>query len=102
MSRREKLERLLESSPDDAFLRYALALECVSAGEVEEGIRGLEQVIERDPDYVAAYFQLGQLLAQRDQLPSAREILKTGIGVARKVRDAHAESEMSGFLATLE
>ena len=101
MSRREQLEELLETNPDDVFLHYALALEYVSAGDVSEGLQKLAELTDRNPDYVAAYFRRGQILADQNEVDDAREILTRGIEVARKTRDAHAEREMSEFLDTL-
>jgi predicted Zn-dependent protease len=101
MSRREQLEELLKSDPDDVFLQYALALEFVSAGDADEGLKRLANVNDQHPDYVAAYFQRGQVLAGQDRSDEAREILTRGVTVARQVGDAHAEGEMNEFLATL-
>jgi Tfp pilus assembly protein PilF len=93
---------MLKSDPDDVFLHYALALEDISAGDVARGIAGLEDVLRRDADYVPAYFQLGQRLADTGEAARAKAILRTGIEAARRKGDAHAESEMSGFLAMLD
>ena len=41
MSRRQQLEELLKSDPDDVFLQYALAMEFVSAGDADEGLARL-------------------------------------------------------------
>ena len=101
MSRREQLEELLETDPDDVFLLYALALEYVSAGDVSVGLQKLAELTDRNPDYVAAYFRRGQILADQNEVDDAREILTRGIEVARKTGDAHAEREMSEFLDTL-
>ena len=101
MPRREQLEELLNSDPDDVFLLYAVAMAYASEGQPEVAIERLEQVIDRDPQYVAAYFQRGQFLAQRGDAEAAREVIERGIAVAQQVGDAHAASEMSGFLATL-
>ena len=68
MSRREQLEELLETDPDDVFLNYALALEYVSDGEVAEGLQKLADLTDRNPDYVAAYFRRGQILADQDDV----------------------------------
>ncbi|MCH7888711.1 MAG: hypothetical protein IIA00_05480 [Proteobacteria bacterium] len=56
MTRREQLEELLKADPDDVFLNYALALACISEGNAETGLRHLQQVIDDNPDYVAAYY----------------------------------------------
>ena len=101
MSRREQLEQLLQSNPDDVFLHYALALTDVAEGDTAGGIRRLDDVLRRDPNYVAAYFQKGQLLAEQDRREEAREVLELGIQVAHQVGDAHAEAEMTAFLESL-
>jgi len=102
LSRRAKLEELVQTDPDDPFLHYALAKEHIAAGDGDAGLRGLQGVIERFPDYVVAYFQQGQLLAERQDIPSARTALDQGIRVAQRVGDRHAEAEMREFLASLE
>ena len=101
MSRRTQLEKMLKADPDDVFLQYALAMQCVAEGDTSAGLERLQQVIDRDPDYVAAYFQQGQLLAQQGDIDAAKPVITRGIQVARKVGDNHAEAEMTGFLETL-
>ena len=65
MPSRKQLEQLLESDPDDVFLQYALAMACVSEGDVETGLLRFQAVIDGHPEYVPAYFQKGQALAER-------------------------------------
>ena len=101
MSRREQLQELLKSDPDDLFLHYALAMACLSDGETTQGLERLDQVIQRDPDYVAAYFQKGQALATQGETAAAKSALTQGIEVARKIGETHAEAEMSAFLEDL-
>ncbi|MBM83326.1 MAG: hypothetical protein CMJ78_22420 [Planctomycetaceae bacterium] len=101
MPKREQLEELLKSDPDDIFLQYGLAMAYVSEGNTAKGLEQLVNVIENNPDYVAAYFQRGQLLADQGETDAARDIVARGIEVARRVGDAHAESEMTGFLEML-
>ncbi|MFG0333331.1 MAG: tetratricopeptide repeat protein [Maioricimonas sp. JB049] len=101
MSRREKLEELLKSSPDDAFLNYGLAMEEAREGNLEAALAQLDRVLTLDPDYVAAFFQQGQLLAREERLTEARQRLSAGIAVADRVGDAHAAGEMREFLAAL-
>jgi tetratricopeptide (TPR) repeat protein len=96
-----QLEQLLESDPDDVFLQYALAKARISEGDVEAGLAQFQAVIDRQPDYVPAYFQKGQALADRGRADEARAVLISGINVARKVGDGHAEREMTEFLESL-
>jgi predicted Zn-dependent protease len=98
---RRQLEELLESEPDDVFLRYALAKACISEGDIPSGLARFQDVIDRQPDYVPAYFQAGQALAENGRLDEARQIVSRGIGVARRVGDQHALSEMTEFLDSL-
>ena len=48
-SRLQKLEALLADDPGDPFLRYGLALEHVSQGNEETGVRLLLELIQAQP-----------------------------------------------------
>jgi tetratricopeptide (TPR) repeat protein len=100
-TRREQLEELLELGPDDSFVRYGLAMEHVSAGQDQEAVRYLRELIERDPDYVPAYLQAGRALIRQGEDDDARAILRAGITVATRKGDDHAAGEMTGFLESL-
>ena len=101
MNRREKLEVLLVESPDDAFLRYALALAFASEGNSAQAIAGLDGLLQSTPDYVPAYFQLAQLQVDQGEADLAKPVLARGIEMARRAGDSHAEEEMRGFLGQL-
>ena len=101
MPSREQLEQLLADDPTDVFLVYAVAMAWASEGDADQAIERLGKLLEEQPDYVPAWFQRGQLLAGADRVQEAREVLVEGIGVARRVGDAHAEGEMAEFLESL-
>ena len=101
MSRRAKLESMLEDDPNDPFLHYAIASEFLSEGDREKGLARLTQMLEDFPDYVAGWFRRGQVLAELQRVDEAKAILTHGIEVARQVGDAHAAGEMTELLATL-
>lgn len=101
MTRREKLQQMLQDSPDDAFLLYGLAMEHQSSEEWDDALATLDRVVTVDPDYVPAYFQKGQILARLERTEEARSSLQSGIAVARKVGDDHAVGEMTEFLQGL-
>ncbi|HEV3166038.1 MAG TPA: tetratricopeptide repeat protein [Isosphaeraceae bacterium] len=97
--RRLTLEESLAADPDDAFLRYGLALQCLREGDVAEGRERLLGLIADHPDdQVAAYQQLGQSYLEEGDANSARKFLKLGIAKATARGDGHAAAEMQGLL----
>lgn len=100
-SRREMLEQFVAQKPADAFARYGLALECVKLGDDTAAASHFQKLIETNPEYVAGYFQYGQLLSRLGRLDEARRILSDGIVVAQKTGDVHARDEMQAALTLL-
>lgn len=96
------LEQSLAESPDDAFLRYGLAMQCLRDGDVEEGRHRLRSLIADDPDrQIAAYQQLGQSYAETDEIDEATATLRIGIAKAQASGDRHAAAEMEQILDSL-
>jgi predicted Zn-dependent protease len=101
-ARRLMLERSLAESPDDAFLRYGLAMQCLREGDIEEGRQRLRSLIEDDPDrQIPAYQQLGQSYADAGETEEAAAILRVGIAKAKTSGDGHAAAEMEQLLDSL-
>lgn len=96
-----KLKELLEQDPNDSFSRYALALEYAGQGERQIAVSLLQEVIQRDPTYVAAYQQLGYNYSSLGRVEDARVILNEGIAKATEAGDNHARSEMQEALDDL-
>ncbi len=101
VSRRERIEAMLEDEPRDTFLRYSLAMELDKEGEHERSLDRLRELIADEPPYVPAFFMAGQQLARLDRIDDAREVLTTGVSAAQRQGDSHAAGEMSEFLSTL-
>ena len=101
MNRIEILKGFLNDTPNDSFSRYALALEFVKIGQNEDAVREFETVKTKDPDYVATYFQLGQLYQKIGRNHDAETTFRTGITIAAKIGDDHTRSELEGALETL-
>jgi Tfp pilus assembly protein PilF len=101
MNRIEILKGFLNENPNDSFSRYALALEYVKLGQNEDAAHEFETVKKKDPDYVATYFQLGQLYQKMGQTHEAEKTFRTGIIVAAKIGDEHTRSELEGALEAL-
>jgi len=98
----EQLLELLKAEPEDGFLRYGVAMAYMKEGRYDEAIREFEELIRRDPAYVAAYFMGGRALQQKGDLAKARETYERGIAAAKKAGDNHAASEISDALNLLE
>jgi predicted Zn-dependent protease len=99
----EQIEALLLEDPQDAFLRYGLAMEHMSQCDDAEAVQVLRALIaDAKPPYVPAYLQAGQALIRLGKESQAAEMLRAGIEAAKQVGDHHALGEMQGFLATVE
>ena len=96
------LEEFLKENPNDAFARYGLALEHIRAGDVESGLREFRTLLEKNPDYTAAYQMAGQTLASAGRTEDAIKMLSDGIACARRTGNNHAMSEMESLLQELK
>ncbi len=101
MSRREKLEQMLERQPDDPFLYYGLAMELIKEGEIEAALERFDRTLSIDAGYVAAYFHKANTLVGEGRIEDARATLHMGIEAARQKQDTHAEGELQGLLDSL-
>ncbi len=99
--RREMLETFVAANPNDAFTRYALAVECANQGDHEAAVDHFRQLLSAHPEYVPGYFHYGQLLARMQHVEEARQILAAGVQVAHKRGDSHARDEMEAVLREL-
>lgn len=94
--------QFLEQDPDDSFTRYAVAMEYMGARDFAQARDYLLALRERDPGYVATYYQLGQVFTALEEWDSAEEAYSAGIGVSRTAGDLHAMSELQAALDELE
>lgn len=101
MDRKAVLEQMLAQDPANAFARYGLAMELVHAGHLAEAVAEFRSLIERQPDYAAAYFHGGQTLEKLGELAQARELYRQGITVTTRTGDGHTRSELQGALDIL-
>lgn len=102
ISRLEQLQKFLEEEPADAFTHYAIALEFVGQERYDDAVAMFEEVLALDPNYVAAYHQLGLLYARMNNNAGALKILEQGIRIAESTGDRHARAEMEDARDALE
>lgn len=97
-----RLRALCGGPRDGALLRVTLANTLIAEGAQIEAIAELRRALEFDPDYSAAWKQLGKLLAESGDTQAAIAAYKSGIAVAEKRGDKQAAKEMAVFLRRLE
>lgn len=101
MVRRQKLEAMLEKTPEDIFLNFGLAMELVKEGATDRALAQLDRVLELDPRYTAAHYQKGSTLIALGRNDEARAVLTAGVNAAKETGDAHTERELLELMATL-
>ncbi len=101
-TRKDALLQFLAADPDDAFTRYALALELIAEGARTEGVAELRETLRRSPAYVPGWHMLGQALATDGAREEAEAVYREGIAAARATGDTHAASEMQQELDELQ
>jgi Flp pilus assembly protein TadD len=100
-SRIEFLEKGLLERPNDLFLRYALAMELLNSGRLEEAWKHFAMLLEKNADYSATYYQAGMLLARMGRREEARRVSSRGVDVTRQQGNAHAAGELEAALHDL-
>lgn len=98
----EKLEQLLASGMDNALLRYGLGNEYLKAGQFDRAIEHLRKTVEHDPNYSAAWKQLGKALVSAGHSNDAVYAYENGIRAAEQKGDVQAAKEMTVFLKRLQ
>jgi len=75
----ENLERLLLSGKDGALLRFSLGSQYLKLKEPAAAIGHLQRAVAFDPDYSAAWKQLGRAFAEAGRPAEALEAYRQGI-----------------------
>ncbi|MCC6685212.1 MAG: tetratricopeptide repeat protein, partial [Bacteroidia bacterium] len=81
-NRLEQLLKFLKESPDDDFLNYAIAIEYIGAGDLDKALELLINLKERNPEYLATYYQLGKILETKSENEKAHSIYLSGLELA--------------------
>jgi len=102
MNHIERLRDFLRVSPNDCFLKHALALEYIKAGDDENARILFEENLEYDKNYIATYYHLGSLLVRNEQPEAAAALYRQGMIVAKTAGDMHSFGELNSALMLLE
>ncbi len=101
-ARVEQLQKMLKAEPTDAFLQHALAMEYSSGSEHQKAIEMLANLLSAQPDYLASYYQLGQLFEKFNEISTAKDTYRKGIDIAIKQKNRKALAELREALSQLE
>jgi len=102
MGLEEKLEALLVAGKDAPQLRVSLAQACLARGDSEAAVTHLEQALEQDPGYTAAWKFYGHALVAAGRDTEARAAWQNGLQAAERHGDRQAGREMQVFLKRLD
>jgi Tfp pilus assembly protein PilF len=94
MDRIQKLLDFLKTSPNDNFLKHALALEYIKINDTSKAKELFLEILTVNPDYIGSYYHLAKLLEQTGEKENAIIWYEKGMAEAKKAGDNHAYSEL--------
>jgi Tfp pilus assembly protein PilF len=94
MEKIEKLKTFLNNSPEDPFLKHALALEYIKLGNDLLARQLFLEILNRDPDYIGTYYHLGHLMERAGEFENARSWYEKGMVAAKNAGDLHVYNEL--------
>ena len=94
MEKIEKLKSFLMSSPEDPFLKHALALEYIKLGNDREARLLFLEILNTDPSYIGSYYHLARLLERTGETENAKNWYEKGMIAAKQAGDNHAYNEL--------
>ncbi len=101
-ARADQIRKMLQKTPDDAFLLYGLALEHKKAGELDQALAMLDRTTAADANFAYAFFQRGQILESTGKIEEAKSAYRAGVEAAARAGDAKGQGEIRGALESLE
>lgn len=100
-SRLQQLLHMLESSPGDAFLLFAIAKEYENLGEADKTLAFYQKLEADNPGYVGTYYHLGKYYEQQGMPKKAFHTYRKGMEIARGAGDEHGYHELAAAKAYL-
>jgi Tfp pilus assembly protein PilF len=97
----EKLLTFLEKTPEDPFIKHALALEYIKIGNDRKARRQFSEILDRDPSYIGTYYHYAHLLERAGETGAAKGLYEKGMLEAKKLNDNHAYGELKAAFEDL-
>ena len=102
MDRLNQLLKLHATSPEDAFLLFAIAKEYEKQNDYVKAIDYYKSLLSKNKDYIAAYYHLGKVYEVMEDIQNSREIYSSGIKIAQDIKDHKTLAELRNALMNLE
>jgi Tfp pilus assembly protein PilF len=90
----EKIKELLIKTPDDNFLKHALALEYIKIENDKEARKLFEEILTQDENYLGSYYHFAKLLERNNVAALAISYYEKGMEVAKKANENRAYNEL--------
>jgi len=94
MERIQKLQEFLKVSPNDNFLKHALALEYIKVNDDGKAKELFLEILTQSPDYVGSYYHLAKLLERTGETEAAILWYEKGMATAKEMKDQHSYNEL--------
>ena len=94
MDRIAQIKQLLEVTPEDSFLKHALALEYIKLNDDAAARQLFEELLAHEPGYVGSYYHLGKLLERAGDTACACSLYEKGMAMAKAGNERHAYNEL--------
>ncbi|WP_343690596.1 tetratricopeptide repeat protein [Chitinophaga sp.] len=101
MDRIASIKEFLKQTPDDSFLKHALALEYIKIGNDSDARQQFEELLANEPGYVGSYYHLGKLLERAGAEQEAIAVYEKGMEMAKAENNRHAYNELQMALDDL-
>jgi tetratricopeptide (TPR) repeat protein len=102
-NRIDSLKGMLEKEPNDLFLTYALGLEYTKSPDTFGLAKAqFKKALDLDNNYLAAYYQLGQLLELLNNKQEALVYYQSGLEKAKEQKNNKAINEFGEAIFMLE
>ncbi len=88
-----QLEKFIQEDPNDAFSKYALALEYLHTNK-SKSAELFDNLLENHPDYIGTYYHAAALHSDLGNTDRAESIYTTGIDRAESLNESHALREL--------
>lgn len=97
-----QLLQMEQQQPDDAFLKFAIALEYVGINDEPKARKYFEALLEKFPDYLPTYYHLGKLYERLNETAQSIYIYKVGIEKAKAAEDFKTAGELIEALTLID